>query len=325
MSRVATVDIGTNSVLLLVAEYTENAWHAVLERATVTRLGQGVDRTRTLHPDAIARTIACLSQYADEARRAGVGQCIVVGTSAMRDASGADVLRAYVRDAFGTEVRVLSGNEEARATYTGARSGLDIDAECTVFDIGGGSTEFVVGGASGPVFSHSFDVGAVRMTERHIRHDPPTRHELESLERDVRARFAEHEVPACGPILGVAGTVTTLCAWLHGVVPYDGAKVHGQRITRAEIARAYATLASMPLAQRGALGGLDPKRADVIVAGAAITLACLDILGGTELVASDRGVRWGLLSELGEAQPRARITNPASAARSDPRARHSKL
>ena len=241
-----------------------------------------------------------MAQYADEVRRSRVQRCVVVGTSAMRDASGAESLRAYVRDAFGTEVRVLSGDEEARATYAGALSGLDVGVECTVFDIGGGSTEFVVGGNAGPVFSHSFDVGAVRMTERHLKHDPPLPAELDALYSDVRACFAGRHVPAVpgkGIVVGVAGTVTTLCAWARTVHPYDGAKVHGQRMTRAEVADAFTRLSALPLSERAQLPGLDPKRADVIVAGAAITLCCLESVGAREFVVSDRGVRWGLLSE----------------------------
>ena len=167
-----------------------------------------------------------------------------------------------------------------------------------MFDIGGGSTEFVVGGAHGPVFSHSFDVGAVRMTERHIRHDPPRPEELQAMEADVRAAFASAHVPARGPVVGVAGTVTTLCAWARGVTPYDGTKVHGQRMTRAQVADAYVRLAAVSLNERARLPGLDPKRADVIVAGAAIALTCLDAVSADEFVVSDRGVRWGLLSEF---------------------------
>lgn len=295
MKRVATVDIGTNSVLLLVAEAAPEGWRPLVERATVTRLGQGVDATRALHPDAVSRTWACLAGYADEARRLGVDACAVVGTSAMRDASGAEGLRAYVREAFGCDVRVLSGEEEALCTYRGALSGLEVGAECTVFDIGGGSTEFVQGVGGAPRFAHSFDVGAVRMTERHLHSDPPEASELRALEADIRARYAEHAVPHGGTVVGVAGTVTTLCAWARGIHPYEGARVHGQRLSRTEVEAAYVQLAAMPVAERSQLPGLDPKRADVIVAGAAIALASLDLLGASELVVSDRGVRWGLL------------------------------
>lgn len=298
MKRVATVDIGTNSVLLLIAESSDAGWKSVLERATVTRLGQGVDKTGELHPDALARTSACLREYAALVRAADVSEAIVVGTSAMRDARGGDVLRALVRAEFGVEARTLSGDEEARATFAGATSGLGVQGACTVFDIGGGSTEFVTGDQSGIGDAHSFDVGAVRMHERHLRGDPPREEELAALVADVNAIFASRPVASAAVVIGVAGTVTTLCAWARGVHPYDGALVHGQRMSRDEVAEAYAQLARMPLDERQALPGLDAKRADVIVAGAAIAVACLDFLGARELVVSDRGVRWGLLQAL---------------------------
>ncbi len=172
--RVAAVDIGTNTLLLLVADREENgSLLAVAERATITRLGAGVDRTRKLAPDAIDRTLRCLAEYASLVGQLGAERVGIVGTSAMRDAQGSDEVRSRIRALFGVEPQVLTGEEEARLTFRGALSGLSVDAsqQIGVFDIGGGSTEVVVGSVDkgGPSlsFSASFDIGSVRLTERH--------------------------------------------------------------------------------------------------------------------------------------------------------------
>jgi exopolyphosphatase/guanosine-5'-triphosphate,3'-diphosphate pyrophosphatase len=316
--RVATIDIGTNTVLLLVAELRDGELVAIDERATITRLGEGVDRTRALLPAAIARTCACLDAYATIIRGHGVDATGVVGTSAMRDASGGDLVRAHVKSALGVEARVISGDEEARLTFAGAMSGVARDGgdarglrEVTVFDIGGGSTEVVVGtldatGAPGAIgYAHSFDVGSVRLTERHVHHDPPTAAELDAARADAAAAFASIPADAIAgdagdaraPV-GIAGTMTTLAAVAMTMETYDGARVHGHVMDVAELARVVAHLASLPLAERRTLPGLEPKRADVIVAGGIVALALLERLGASRVRISDRGVRWGLAAEL---------------------------
>src|ERR1022692_1028670 len=226
--RVATVDIGTNTVLLLVAERgTDGLLHAIAERATITRLGQGVDRSRRLAPDAIARTRECLEDYGRVVSGLRVAKVAVVGTSAMRDAEGGDVLREHVRATFGVDLRVVSGEREGRLTFQGAVSGLSLDArsDLVVFDIGGGSTEVVVGRseADGPTLSYveSFDVGSVRLTERHVTHDPPTPEEILTLARESRDAFARvPPLPGTTPPVGIAGTMTTIAAVSLGLVPY---------------------------------------------------------------------------------------------------------
>jgi exopolyphosphatase/guanosine-5'-triphosphate,3'-diphosphate pyrophosphatase len=312
VTRVATIDIGTNTVLLLIAEVgADGTLVAIDERATITRLGEGVDKTRRLAPGAIARTNACLSQYADEIRARGVDRVAVVGTSAMRDADGGDEVRSHVSRAMGVEARVISGEEEARLTFAGAVSGLSLDAarKVTVFDIGGGSTEVVHGtldAAGSPEsisFARSFDVGSVRLTERFVRSDPPTNGELETLRASVDDAFTA--VPALSrdtrelrEIVGIAGTMTTLAAVSLKMVSYDGARVHGHMMLRREVDQCVRDLAATPLAERRLLAGLEPKRADVIVAGGVIALALLEHLGANRVRISDRGVRWGLAEQL---------------------------
>jgi exopolyphosphatase/guanosine-5'-triphosphate,3'-diphosphate pyrophosphatase len=306
--RVATIDIGTNTVLLLVADRDANgALVVVAERAVITRLGEGVDRLRRFSPDAIARTTACLRDYADLVRALGAERVAVVGTSAMRDAGGAQELSARVQALFGVVPQVVSGEEEARLTFRGALGGLGplpaAGADVAVFDIGGGSTEVVFGrieaGVASLEYSASFDVGSVRLTERHVRHDPLTPSERGELARAAREAFAPVPPLRAGQrVVGIAGTMTTLAAVSLGLVPYDGARVHGCTMHRQELRRTVDTLASMPQNSRRLVPGMEPKRADVIVAGGCLALGLLDRWDADEVIVSDRGVRWGLAEDL---------------------------
>jgi exopolyphosphatase/guanosine-5'-triphosphate,3'-diphosphate pyrophosphatase len=307
--RVAAIDIGTNTTLLLVAEADPDrgvSLSAVREEATITRLGEGVDATRKLAPAAIERTNTCLARYAEIVRELGVSRVAVVGTSAMRDAGGGDEVRAKVRELFGVDARTISGQEEASLTFHGATGGLSVGESVTVFDIGGGSTELVVadrgavdGSAAGGtsrmaiVASKSFDVGSVRLTERHGE-------DRAAIARSIDAVLATDERvwKGRGDVVGIAGTVTTLAAVALSLEPYDGARVHGHVMKRDEIAAVVDRLAAMPLEDRKKARGLEPKRADVIVAGGMIALAVLDKLGAKSMIVSDRGVRWGLAESL---------------------------
>lgn len=298
--RVATIDIGTNTVLLLVAETRGGDLVAIRQGATITRLGENVDKTRELKPEAIARTNDALSDFAALVREAKVDRVAVVGTSAMRDARGGEKVRTHVTSEFGVDARVLSGDEEAKMTFSGALSGLAIEKSdpVAVFDIGGGSTEIVRGKGGAISYAHSFDVGSVRLTERHVKSDPPSAAELAAIEESVKAELASARGETAARVIGIAGTMTTLCAVSLEMHDYDGARVHGHVMTRDAIAETVARLAKMPLSARKSLPGLEPKRADVIVAGGIIALACLDVLGARQVMISDRGVRWGLALEL---------------------------
>jgi exopolyphosphatase/guanosine-5'-triphosphate,3'-diphosphate pyrophosphatase len=303
--RVAAIDIGTNTVLLLVAERkADGQLEPVTERATITRLGEGVDRARQLAPAAIARTVACLAEYGEIVRASAVDRVAVVGTSAMRDARGGDHVAAAVRASFGVEPQVISGDAEAKLTFFGAVSGLAVASspDLAVFDIGGGSTE-VIFGAGGSArhiaFAKSFDVGSVRLTERFMVHDPPTPGELAAVSAAANAAFASvpDRLRGSAPI-GVAGTVTTLAAVVLQLETYDSARVHGAEIEVPELERVVHRLAAMSIEARRQVPGIDPKRADVLVAGGLITLAILTRLRASSIIASDRGVRWGLAEQL---------------------------
>jgi exopolyphosphatase / guanosine-5'-triphosphate,3'-diphosphate pyrophosphatase len=304
--RVATIDIGTNAVLLLVAESgPDGSTRAVVDRATITRLGEGVDRSRTLSPAAIARTRSCLETYASVARELGAERVAVVGTSAMRDAHGGDELRAAIHSLFGVEVRVLSGEDEARMTFAGGLDGLHIQdgTDVGLFDIGGGSTEVVVGrtAAAEPSLTYveSFDIGSVRLTERHVFNDPPTEAEIESLCQSARDTFARVPPLPPGTIpIGVAGTMTTLAAIAIGLTPYVGDRVHGLLLSRERLAQVVRELAQLDVSSRRNVAGMEPKRADVIVAGGHVALALLELWHAPAVRISDRGLRWGLAHAL---------------------------
>jgi exopolyphosphatase/guanosine-5'-triphosphate,3'-diphosphate pyrophosphatase len=299
--RVAAIDIGTNTVLLLVAEETGTAetkrLRPVLERATITRLGQGVDASGALAADAVERTRVCLEAYAAEISAAGADRVAIVGTSAMRDARGGAELRASIAAMFGVEARVLSGDEEAHLTFAGAVGGLALPAEdeVAVFDVGGGSTEVVIGragGAEAPRFAHSFDIGSVRLTERHGER-------IAEIEAAVRTQLADlPELPPAHAPIGVAGTMTTLAAVSLGLTPYDGARVHGHVMPAVEVQRVVRELAEMDIEARRRVPGMEPARADVIVAGGIIVQTLLALWRSDLVVVSDRGVRWGLAEQL---------------------------
>jgi exopolyphosphatase/guanosine-5'-triphosphate,3'-diphosphate pyrophosphatase len=304
--RAAAIDIGTNTVLLLVAERAANGTlHAVAERATITRLGEGVDRSRRLSSEGVARTRDCLSDYARVVREMSAERVSVVGTSAMRDANGGEELREIVRSLFGVDARVLSGEDEASLTFRGAIGGLSIpsDQDVAVFDIGGGSTEVVMGraGHGGPhiAFGKSYDMGSVRLTERYIAHDPPSIDERDTVTRVAESAFAGVPGPreSSAPI-GVAGTMTTLASVSLGLAAYDARRVHGLELTLMELRRIVTRLATIDLDARKNIAGMEPKRADVIVAGGLIAIALLDHWGASSVRVSDRGVRWGLAEEL---------------------------
>jgi exopolyphosphatase/guanosine-5'-triphosphate,3'-diphosphate pyrophosphatase len=304
--RVATIDIGTNTILLLVAERQEDgSLSAVVDRATITRLGEGVERSRRLTPAAVARTCACIEEYSQLVCALGADRVAVVGTSAMREASGGQEVLDCVSKVFGVEARVVSGEQEARLAFKGAVSGLAIDSqeETAVFDIGGGSTEVVLGRSEQGLLSigylESFELGSVRLTERFFAHDPLADSELEALRRMLDKAFS-HVPPLPGdraPV-GIAGTMTTLASVSIGMATYDGARLHGRSFSREELRRTVVRLASLDLSARRGVLGMEPKRADVIVAGGHIALALLDHWEASEVTISDRGVRWGLAEEL---------------------------
>lgn len=302
MRRFATIDLGTNTAILLVAEKRDGAFVPVFQRAEITRLGQGVDVSRRLLPEAMARSARMLGEYARQAREMGVadGDICAVSTSAARDAANREELVGLVRREGNIELDVIPGSEEARLTWLGATADLDAsdDRELCVLDIGGGSSEMIFGTKAGMGFRHSFDVGSVRMAERFLRSDPPRPEERAAVMDYLRAQFATSPKPSSPPLfVGVAGTVTSLFTLIHGIEPYDGSKVHGQQMDIGEVSLLMERLFSLPVEERRKMKGMEPKRADVIHGGAAVLLCAMEHVGVDRLTVSDRGLRWGLMQD----------------------------
>jgi exopolyphosphatase/guanosine-5'-triphosphate,3'-diphosphate pyrophosphatase len=297
--RVAVVDIGTNSTRLLVADVDDGRVREVDRRTTVTRLGEGVDASGHLAEAAQERVFAALAEYADAITRHGARTSVAVLTSAVRDAENGPAFADAVRERFGLDGRTLSGDEEARLTFLGAtatRDGSD-DAPLVVIDIGGGSTELVMGARHRVEFHVSTQAGVVRHTERHLASDPPRAEELEALAGDVRG-VLEAAVPAeerrrAQAAVAVAGTATSCAAIDLRLDPYDAAQVEGHVLSTGRLGELLSRLASMPLAERRHVTGLHPDRAPTIVAGIVILTAVLRFLGLDATAVSEHDILWG--------------------------------
>lgn len=298
MPRFAAIDVGTNSVLLLVADpRPDGSFHPVADRAEITRLGRGVDRTGRLDPDSVRTTVDAVRRFAEEARGLGCGPIACVATSAARDAgNGREFLDRLRREAQ-VEVEILSGDREAELSFRAARSDFG-PGPLVVLDIGGGSTELVYGEGNRIAYARSLDVGSVRFTERFVTTDPPSATERAALARAIDAALAALPAgPAGASLIGIAGTVTTLCAVARSVAPYDPARIHGETMTAAEVEAQCDRLFALPLAERRRLPGMQEKRADVLPCGALILARTMARLSARTVRVSDRGVRWGLLYE----------------------------
>ncbi len=298
--RVAVVDIGTNSTRLLIADVDEGRVRDELDRRTkVTRLGAGVDADGRLRDDAMQRVFDTLDGYREAMDSNGVERGVAVLTSAVRDAANGGEFAAIVRDRYGLDPHILSGDQEAQLTFLGATSERDPnDAEPTlVVDIGGGSTELVIGARQQAGFHISTQAGVVRMTERHIHSDPPLASELDETARDVRS-VIEAGVPAgqrdaVTRGIGVAGTATSLAAIAQHLDPYDPAKVHGYVLSADERDEIRERLAAMALDERCQVAGLDPDRAPTIVAGTVILAEVMSLFGLSEIEISEHDILRG--------------------------------
>jgi exopolyphosphatase/guanosine-5'-triphosphate,3'-diphosphate pyrophosphatase len=320
MTRVAAIDCGTNSLRLLIADLPVSPDSEpgsarasrqefsqpvdISRRMEIVRLGQGVDATGRLAPEAIERTRVALSAYQQEIDEAGVTAVRMVATSATRDAANAADFHEMVVRTLGCEPEVVSGDEEARLSFEGAVRGLPADAQAPylVVDIGGGSTEFVLGDTAGITAAISVDIGCVRMTERHLHTDPPDLDELSAAVADIGAAVdrAMATVPGeqARTLIGLAGSVTTVTAIALGLTTYDPARIHHARISRDEVALVTAGLAEMTRDQRARIGVMHPGRVDVIVAGALILRTIMEKAGADSVLASEHDILDGIAYSL---------------------------
>jgi exopolyphosphatase/guanosine-5'-triphosphate,3'-diphosphate pyrophosphatase len=295
--RVAVVDLGTNSTRLLVADVEGAELAEVDRRSTVTALGRGVDLTQTICSDAVEDVCRAVADYRQRYRELNAERVMAIATSAVRDATNGEAFIAELRERFDLHTRLLTGEEEAHLTYLGATAQRPADQDTLVFDIGGGSTELVVGSGIEVGFHVSLQAGTIRHSERHLSTDPPDPHELEDLADDVRhaiERAIDGEAGArAGRAIAVAGTPTSLAAVDQELEPYDSERVHGYRLRMPRVQRMLSRLASMPLAERLRVPGLHPGRAPTIVAGTVILVQVMRAFGLEEVEVSEHDILQG--------------------------------
>ena len=290
MRRVAAVDLGTNSTRLLVADVADGQIEEVSRRLTITRLGEGVDGRRRLLPAPIARVRNCLADYRRELESLGAEQTLAIATSAVRDAENGEAFLGEIEWSYGFVTRLLTGEEEAAMMIRGVTSGRAGLDDVLVVDIGGGSTELVLTTAGEVVFSTSLDVGCVRITERFLPSDPPSRPELAAAGAYVRSLLPALDAKSA---IGVAGTVTTLATLDLGDAEYDPARTHGHHIRLASVETQLERLAAMTNEERLGVPGIEPGRAPVIVAGIVVLREVMTAYGLTEIEVSERDVLHG--------------------------------
>ncbi|MBW8735922.1 MAG: Ppx/GppA family phosphatase [Streptomyces turgidiscabies] len=314
MTRVAAIDCGTNSIRLLVADVDPETGELVDldRRMTIVRLGQGVDRTGRLAPEALERTFAACREYAAVIKEHGAERLRFVATSASRDAENRDEFVRGVLDILGVEPEVVSGDQEAELSFTGATRELagrdDLATPYLVVDIGGGSTEFVVG--DGRVrAARSVDIGCVRMTERHLVRDgvvldPPGEERVAAVRADIEAALdlAEQSVPLgeARTLVGLAGSVTTVSAIAQNLAAYDSEAIHHSRISYDRVREITETLLRSTHAERAAIPSMHPGRVDVIGAGALVLLSIMERIGASEVVVSEHDILDGIAYKVAE-------------------------
>jgi exopolyphosphatase / guanosine-5'-triphosphate,3'-diphosphate pyrophosphatase len=299
--RVAVVDVGSNSTRLLIADVAGREVGVVERQSRVTRLGRGVDLSGQLSDEAIEAACAAIADYVEICRDAGTEKVTAIATSAVRDASNGDAFVAELRERFALSAQILDGEQEARLTYRGATVEEATTVPTLVIDIGGGSTELIVGTGERIAFHASLQAGVVRHTERHIAADPPTAVEMEALAGDVRglieAAIRGHGETQVEAGIAVAGTPTSLAAVEQELEPYDPRRVHGHVLPLETIQRLLSRFASAPLAERVEIPGLHPDRAPTIIAGCVILIEAMRAFGLDRIQASEHDILYGMALE----------------------------
>ena len=300
--RLAAVDIGTNTLLLLIVEEGPGGLTRVRDECRFGRLGQGLDRSGRLAGEAALRSLAILREYRQAMDSVGVDALIAIGTQALREAQNAAEFVVPAEAILGAPIEVVDGEREAALVYRSVADAFpDLAAgDLVVADVGGGSTE-IIAGRGGQVRSLvSLPIGAVRLSERHLHTDPATPDETRALLADIDQHLARLDPTIGGALVGTAGTATTLAAVEQKLRHYDAERVQGFRLSRASIERQLARFLELTVAEKRRLPGVEPQRADVIAGGAAIYARLAVRLAAAEMVTSDRGVRWGAVLELAQ-------------------------
>ena len=293
------LDVGSHTILAAVGRALDGKLCVVTDRQWFARLGEGVRATGRLRPEAIERAVAALREAHALARRHGA-EIVAVATRACREATNTGEFLAPAAEALGTRIEVVSGEREAELTFRGAASGLAVDGPGLWVDVGGGSTELIAARGSEPFGAVSTPLGAVALTEAHLRSDPYAPAELDALREAIRAALGPKRVSPTPVVVGIGGTATTFAAMERRLSRYDGSLVHGLRLERRRLEEWIDRLAAMRAEERTGVEGLAPERAPVVVAGGAVLREVLTLAGASTLTVSDRGVRHGvLLDRLG--------------------------
>ncbi|CAN5922916.1 Ppx/GppA phosphatase family protein [soil metagenome] len=294
----AVIDIGTNTLLLLIVDAQ---LRPVADVCRFGRLGQGLDASGRLSDEAIARSLEICREYRTLVDEHAAGRPVVIATQALREAANAGAFIAPAQDILGASIEVIAGTREAELAFTAvARTFSELaGTPYLVVDVGGGSTELITTDGTRVVSAVSIPIGAVRLTERHLKHDPPRPDEVRALIADIDVQLAKLELPTGVTIVGTAGTATTIAAISKGLVEHDPEKVTGVRISAMAIDAQLARMLTQTVSQRRATRGVEPQRADVIAAGVAIYARVMQRTEAPVLITCDRGIRWGLAYERG--------------------------
>lgn len=296
--KIAVLDLGTNTVLLLIAEvFADSSYKVIHDEGEVVRLGEGIHHEPRFLPQAMQRTEALLTRYRKIIDQHHCDKILAVGTAGFRRAQNACEFCQQIKDRVGITIDIISGEEEARLIHLAARGDFsELPNPLLVLDIGGGSTEFIFENHEREIKAISLAFGVVRLTERFLHSDPPGTHEIQQLEK-----YVNDELKTLSPVIyprclvATAGTPTTLCALAQGLLQYDASRVHGQNLSRLKIEELSKQLLALPLAQRSKIACLPEKRADVIVAGVQILLCVMRYFGLDDVKVSDHGLRYGVL------------------------------
>ena len=297
--RTAVIDIGTNTLLLLVVDGEAGRVTPVLDVCRFGRLGQGLDASGRLHDDAIARSLDICREYRARLDELGVRRVTVVGTQALREAANAAAFVAPAEEILGAPIEVIGGHREAELAFRAVAATFpDLAGRpYLVVDVGGGSTELVATDGARVTSAVSVPIGAVRLTERHLKSDPPTPAEARALIADIDGHLAPLALPSGVPVVGTAGTATTMAAVELKLLDYDPDRVTGLRMSPAEVDRLLARLLELTVGRRRGLRGMVVQRADVLPAGTAIFARVMHRVGAPEMIVCDRGIRWGIAHE----------------------------
>jgi exopolyphosphatase/guanosine-5'-triphosphate,3'-diphosphate pyrophosphatase len=298
MPKYAVIDIGTNSVKFNISERRDDgSWQTIVDRAEITRLGEGLQETGEINGDAMERTVSAIAAMADEARKNNVAAIAAVGTMGMRTAHNSQQFIDAVEQRCGVKIEIISGDEEGRLAYLAVKSGLGLaQGALAIFDTGGGSSQFTFGHGDTVQERFSVNVGAVRYTEKYGLSGIVPPEQLEAALQAISADLSRLDNrPSPDALVGMGGAITNMAAVKHNLAKYDPNVIQGSTIERAEVERQIALLCGKSLDNRRKIVGLQPKRADVILAGACIVKTVMEKLGKDKLSVSDRGLRHGLL------------------------------